>query len=79
MQRRSFILVAFTKIKTTKINSEGLLRLSTKFSTPKTTSHMVHCHDHSHTHHDNNQLWVGLYKICNTDRKHHIDKLIVAK
>ena len=35
MQHCSFILVAVTKIKTTEINSEGLLQLFTKFSTPE--------------------------------------------
>ena len=35
VQRRSFARVAVTKIKTTKINSEGLFPLFTKFSTPE--------------------------------------------
>ena len=35
MQQRSLVQVAVTKIKTTKISSEGLLRLFTKFSTPE--------------------------------------------
>ena len=34
-------LAAVTKFKTTKINSEGLLGLSTKISTPKITRHTV--------------------------------------